>query len=323
MRAWLLIAALAACGDELPVGLELPVAANVTIVAHQDDDLLFMQPDLTELVEARAGLLNVYVTAGDGGADARAGITIAGARSEGLLKAYAQAAGLAPTWACGWIELAGHAAQHCRLDEANVSLVFLAYPDGGKEGEQPASLLRLWEGKALGGTTIALVPATYDRPGLIAAVGEIIATAKPRTIRTLEVAATHGRDHSDHMLVGALALLAAADVQSTAELISYRGYSTENEPATLIDPLFDRSVNLLSHYAACATGCATCGFACRTVIGPHATWLRRRYAVGMRPSARGALRIGGMCAGMSGDGSPNVAPCSATPMRWELTPTGV
>ena len=32
----------------------------------------------------------------------------------------------------------------------------------------------------------------------------------PTTIRTLEIAGTHGRDHSDHMIVGALALLATA-----------------------------------------------------------------------------------------------------------------
>lgn len=77
-RLALVLCALAACGGEtFPVGPALPIAANVTVLAHQDDDLLFMQPDLTDLVEARAGLLNVYVTAGDGGTPVRAPIRCA------------------------------------------------------------------------------------------------------------------------------------------------------------------------------------------------------------------------------------------------------
>ncbi|MBL0220200.1 MAG: VCBS repeat-containing protein [Myxococcales bacterium] len=338
-RLALVLCALAACGGEtFPVGPALPIAANVTVLAHQDDDLLFMQPDLTDLVEARAGLLNVYVTAGDGGTPVRApdplrppapgqsrapdGIETAQYRYEGLTKAYAQAAGLASTWTCGWIEIAGHPAEHCRLDEANVSLVFLAYPDGGKEGEAPDSLLHLWDGTSSGADTISLRTTHYDQASLIATVAEVITTAQPQTIRTLEISATHGRDHSDHMLVGALTTLAAAAAGSQAALIAYRGYDIEEEPETLIDDLYDRSVNLLAHYDACATGCSTCGTACPAISPSHAIWLRRRYAVGMRRTAAGVLRGGGMCVGINTDGTPTFGPCPVKPTHWELTADG-
>ncbi|CAN5920819.1 hypothetical protein BH11MYX3_BH11MYX3_36400 [soil metagenome] len=338
-RIAVLVLALAACGqDTFPVGPPLPIAANLTIVAHQDDDLLFMQPDLTDLVEARAGLLNVYVTAGDAGRPALGtdplqasgpgqhrrldGVEYADARYLGLTKAYAQAAGLASNWTCGWIEIAGHSAEHCRLEDADVSLVFLGYPDGGKEGQEPNSLLHLWEGSSSGAETVSVRPTHYDRDALIETVAEVITTAQPRTIRTLEIAATHGRDHSDHMLVGALAVLATAAADTHAELISYRGYSIEEEPETLVEDLFPRSANPVAHHVACATGCAECGTACSTISDSDVAWLHRRYAIGTRRTAAGALRGGGMCVGLNVDGAPTFAACPAQPTRWELTAEG-
>lgn len=326
MRPWPLVLLLAAaCGDEEPVpdGPPLGPAANVTIVAHQDDDLIFMQPDVTDVVEVRAGLLAVYVTAGEGSKTGDDAIDTAGKRDAGLRAAYAEAAGVDATWACGFIDIAGHAAEHCRLDEANVSLVFLGYPDGGKEGERTNSLLHLWEGTTLGAETVAKKRARYDQAGLIATIAEILTTAQPTTIRTLEIASTHGRDHSDHMLVGALAVLGTAAARSTAQLIAYRGYATADEPESLIDPLYDRSMNLVAHYDACATGCSACGTACPTIGDIHETWLRRRYAVATRPGARGLLRTGDVCAGISTDGAPTSAACGPSSTRWELTRDGV
>lgn len=324
MRRFVILGlALAACNEGPIAGPELPSAPNLTVIAHQDDDLLFMQPDLTDLVEDRVGLVNVYVTAGNGRSTGSAAAEAASRRYDGLLKAYAQAAGLVPDWACGVIEIAGHGAEHCRLEGANVSLVFLGYPDGGKYGEMADSLLHAWEGSSYGATTIGLRPTRYDQGSLIETVAEVITTVKPTTIRTLEIAATHGRDHSDHMIVGALALLGTAAAHSQAELIAYRGYGTEEEPENLTDTLFDRSANLVAHYDACATGCAECGLACVSISSAHTVWLHRRYAVGMRRTAAGVLRRDGLCASANADGPPQLGPCGAQPTRWELTADGL
>lgn len=320
-RLLLLGLALAACNEGPQLGPELPRAPNLAVVAHQDDDLLFMQPDLTDLVEDRAGLVNVYVTAGNGRTHGDRAITTAADRYDGLLVSYAQAAGLAPDWACGVIDIAGSSAEHCRLEAANLSLVFLGYPDGGKEGEMRDSLLHLWEGRSNGAMTIGLRPTHHDQASLIATVGGIVEAVQPTTIRTLEIAATHGRDHADHMIAGALALLGAAAAQSPAELISYRGYGTEDEDENLIETLFERSANLVSHYEACVTGCAPCGLSCPKIEPAHAVWLRRRYAVGTRRSAAGELRLDGQCASATADGSVQLGACTA-PTRWELAADG-
>ena len=317
MRAALLLL-LVACGDnELLSGEPIGQVANLAIVAHQDDDLLFMQPDELEAFQSGTGTLNVYVTAGNG----TKGVDYSEQRDVGLMAAYAQIAD-GDAWNCGWIEIAGHAAQHCRLDSLNASLVFLNYPDGGKEGEYANSLLHLWEGTIDGADTIARRGGHYDQAGLIATIAEIITDTQPATIRTLEVAATHGRDHSDHMLVGALAVLAAARTTTTAQLISYRGYDTESEPENVIDPFYARSLDALAHYEACVDGGAPCGMAAPMVDPAHDVWLHRRYGVGFRPVATGVLRLdGGQCASANSDGSLELIGCTGAP-PWSFTPDG-
>src|SRR5580698_10483234 len=129
MLRWVLIAAVfsIACGDnELGAGMPLARTADLVLIAHQDDDLLFMQPDVIEAVRRGDGVTNVYVTAGN----ATKGTAAANIRYQGLKEAYGAAAH-DMDWDCGWIEIDHHAAQHCRLADENVSLVFLGYPDGG------------------------------------------------------------------------------------------------------------------------------------------------------------------------------------------------
>jgi LmbE family N-acetylglucosaminyl deacetylase len=325
MRMWLLsvpaLAALAlgACGDNvLPDGEPLAPATDLTIIAHQDDDLIFLQPDLYDAVQRRTGVTNVYVTAGNG----NHGVDAAEARYGGLMAAYGAIAG-DDDWSCGWIEIAGHAAEHCRLAAEKVSLVFLGYPDGGRHGEVTDSLLHLWEGKVTTVSTIARRPTTYDQRGLIATLAAILDTTAPATLRTLEIASTHGDDHPDHMVVGALATLATAASAQGPELISYRGYDLEHEPANK-GPILARSLGVLAYYEACATGCAPCGEACAVdrIAPSHLTWIGRRYAIGMRRAVAGKLRLGGGCVtAASAGGNAAIGACATAP-TWQLDDRG-
>ena len=317
MRAVLVACALAACGDNaLPDGVPLTPARDLAIVAHQDDDLLFMQPDLVEAVRAGDGVTTVYVTAGN----STHGADFAQQRYAGLREAYFAAAGKG-AWVCGWIDLAGHVAEHCRLDAAKVSLVFLAYPDGIQEGQSPTSLLHLWQGDISGATTVADRTAHYTRDDLIETLAEIERETQPATIRTLEVAATHGDDHSDHMLVGALAVLATSRAQSRAELISYRGYDVDDEQVNKNDAIFNETLPVLEHYEACATGCAPCGQACTTIDPLHVMYLHHRYAVGFRKRIAGQLAYGSGCVTAAIDGSVALDDCAAA-QTWLLDADG-
>jgi len=322
-RPWLLFAlAAAACGDNLlPDGEPLAHASDLTIVAHQDDDLLFIQPDLFEAVQHGTGLTNVYVTAGNG----KRGDDAANPRYEALLRAYGAIVGATRSeWSCGWIEIAGHTAQHCRLAFAGISLVFLAYPDGGLEGKAPNSLLHLWEGKIASASTVSRRPTTYDQRGLIDTLAAIIDLTAPATLRTLEVAATHGTDHADHMIVGALAVLATAASSQDPELVSYRGYNISDEPANMSPALFARSADILGRYEACTRGCAPCGEACAipTLDKVHRDLLHRRYAIGMRTRASGLLRLGDGCMDVTSAGDTAMISDCATVPTWQLDEHG-
>src|ERR1041384_2695938 len=178
---------------------------------------------------------------------------------------------------------AGHAAERCDLPSAELALVFLGYPDGFVSGNHPDSLLRLWEGAIDHADTVAEHPARYDRQGLIDAVGEIIALSRPAIIRTLELSAMHGTDHSDHMLVGALALLAAAPQPHDATTLSYRGYNVNFEPPNIPDAIFNEISLGMRAYEACQIGCAPCGEVCETLPDSrYLGFLHRHYAVATR-----------------------------------------
>jgi LmbE family N-acetylglucosaminyl deacetylase len=328
MRAWWISAALlsllsaTACGDNVfGTGEPLAPAADLAIIAHQDDDLLFMQPDLYDAVQRGNGVTNVYVTAGN----STHGLDYAETRYEGLKSAYAEIGGAhLDDWTCGWIDLAGHAAEHCRLAAANLSLVFLGYPDGGKDGENPTSLLHLWEAKIASATTVARKSATYDQDGLIAALAAVLDATLPATLHTLEVASTHGREHSDHMVVGALAVLATAASAVDPAVISYRGYNIDEQPPNSDPAQFDRDAGALARYEACAAGCAACGGACPIdrIDEQHLAWLQRRYVVGMQRSAAGVLQIDGGCVTITAAGAnASIGDCATAP-TWQLDEHG-
>jgi len=321
MRVWLLVVVVvsaAACGDNRFLdGEPLAAGTDLTIIAHQDDDLLFMQPDLYDAVQRGTGVTNVYVTAGNG----NHGLDVAETRYSGLMQAYGAIVNEdGSDWSCGWIEIAGHAAEHCRLATAKLSLVFLGYPDGGREGAVPDSLLHLWEGKVRAVSTIARKTTTYDQQGLIATLAEIIDTTAPTTLRTLEIASTHGADHPDHMIAGALAVLATAASSQSPELISYRGYNIASEPVNIPPVVFDHVARPLAFYEACTLGCAPCGRACTfdRLAPAHTNWLQHRYAIGLRRAARGQLRLGGGCVTVTGAGDEAaIDDCTGAP-TWTL-----
>src|ERR1700749_873067 len=103
MRLLVVAAVLAAgCGDN-EVGPPLAPSDTVVVVAHQDDDMLFMQPDLGERIAQHFPTTFVSVTAGDNGD----GIPFAQGRIEGSKGSYGLIAGTT-AWNCGWIAIASH-----------------------------------------------------------------------------------------------------------------------------------------------------------------------------------------------------------------------
>jgi len=308
---WLLVATAVGCGDNsAPIGEPLVHARDLTIVAHTEDDLVFMQPDVYERTR-RGGVTNLYLTGGNS----------SGNRGQlGLLAAYSAITG-ANGWQCGWLAIHGHSVEHCRLEQAHLSLIFFGYPEGGVDGSAPDSLLHLWDGTINSTSTIGDVTTRFERDDLIATVTATIDETQPKTIRTLDIGGTHGDDSSDHVITGALALAATAASATNPELVAFRADNTALEPVNVVEPVFARSASILAFYDACTTDCAACGQPCTDVTPIHATSLHRRYAVATRRTGAGELRSEGQCAGANTDGSMTLGDCTA-PQHWELAADG-
>ncbi len=142
--------------------------STVYFVAHPDDSILFMDPDLQQDIDANRCVETVFVTSGDAGQSD----TYWSGREQGAEAAYAELAGVSDSWTTGDAGIAGHPMTRVTLDGApNVSLVFMRLPDGGTDGSGFAStgftsLQQLWSGDLSAISPIDGSPS-YTESGLV------------------------------------------------------------------------------------------------------------------------------------------------------------
>ena len=150
---------------------------------------------------------------------------------EAAMTAYASVTG-SSDWDCGYLTVAGSPVHHCRLRDRPVSMIGLDTADGGLVGQYPESLLHLVEG---GSPTISILGplrgrATVD--SIADSLAEIIVATAPAQIDTLDLAADHGRDHSEPPVHGELrAVGRAARMRYEGPIRWHRGYNVELERA--------------------------------------------------------------------------------------------
>ena len=123
----------------LPISLDMlphtfcPTPTTLNVVAHQDDDLLFMNPDIMHDIAAGRCVRTVYITAGDGGNDSFYWLR----REQGSEAAYSYMAGLDDIWTQRTISLNSHEFITIANPRGNdqISLVFMQLPDGNIWGQ--------------------------------------------------------------------------------------------------------------------------------------------------------------------------------------------
>ncbi len=204
------------------------VGGAMQVVAHEDDDLIFQNPDILHDIDAGRCVRTVFVTAGD----AAQGELYWKSRENGSRAAYARMAGVANTWTTTDAGVPGHAVRLQTLIGApQVSLVFMRLPDGDRTGaglvvHEHESLRRLWQGQI---ASIGAVDGStrYTEAGLRTALAELMDMFEPTTVRTLDwtIAFGHG-DHADHTATALLTRAASLDYPSGHTLLAYGGYPT-------------------------------------------------------------------------------------------------
>ena len=232
--AWALVATAAiVAGSTMTAPTRADAASSclggaLQIVAHEDDDLLFQNPDVLRDVRAGRCVRTVFVTAGD----AAQGESYWKSREDGSKAAYAQMAGVANAWTVEDAEVAQQPVRRVTLRRApTISLVFMRLPDGNRRGTGMAnhrfeSLKRLWEGSI---TSISAVDgtATYTGTSLRAALVELMSDFQPTTVRTQDWTAPFGKgDSADHVATAQYVRAADSYVAQAHTLVAYGGYPT-------------------------------------------------------------------------------------------------
>jgi len=254
------LAAAIACKRKAAKGtLPSPVtASHVQVVPHEDDDLLFMNPDLQIAIASGAPVTTVYLTAGEAdGDDAAALAAYAAERQKGARAAYAMMAGVADAWKAEGLAIdTDHQVELFTLQaKPHIQLVFIDLPDdadhlssGGKHG-----LVRLEHDAATLSTLVPdhaaiAKPASYTAAALVAVLVKLFERAKPTVIRALDQAPDRRyvadpqwqrfHDHGDHIASAKLvdrAVRAYCSQHHDAEVVvvNYRCYNLAEVAANL------------------------------------------------------------------------------------------
>ncbi|SFS95649.1 PIG-L family deacetylase [Saccharopolyspora flava] len=236
-----------------------PRPSHLQVVAHPDDDMLFMSPDVALALRSRARVTTVFLTAGE--SDVRPPADYAASRQAGTRAAFAAMAGAADDWTRSALDLpGGRRAELQRLRERpEVALVFLALPDDNDPDSRHA-LSRLWRDPAHHVPTVpatgSVVPATaHDRDSVIAALRRIVAEFAPTLVRTQDPrpdpryqgqwGAAH--DHPDHV---ATARFTETALRGTdLPLLHYRDYNVADAPPNLPERVVAAKRAVFARYA--------------------------------------------------------------------------
>lgn len=208
-------------------------AGDMIVVAHQDDDLLFMNPTIAGLIAGPAPVTAIYLTAGDAGRDE----TYWSGRELGQKHAYAEMAGSdVSDWVDETVQLTVNAQQYqiassYLSDDPDVRLYFLRLPDGfgaghGSERYGNQSLEHLLDGD-IDQITAVDGSATYTVHQLTAVMTALIDLHGPERLHIQDHTSDHaGIEHSDHLATAEFASVAAAAATDPLSVISYHGYAT-------------------------------------------------------------------------------------------------
>ncbi|MER5777170.1 PIG-L family deacetylase [Streptomyces sp. NPDC002039] len=276
--------------DSRPAGVGATVGAAdlpdpgrvLQVVAHPDDDLYFMNPDLQYSIAAGHPVTTVYLTSGEAdGVNGRAGKVAttrpnkpayAEARQNGIRSAYAKMAtgDLGSAWKRTVVPTkgGGHAEVDILVAKPEVNLVWLQMRESNNVyADVPESLHALWDGKAtrLGSVLASGSPVkqgfAYTKDQVVQTLVGVLERYKPTTIRSQDP--TPGRliankkyaDHQDHFYGARFVQMAAAayakDVKDRPHfgVQNYLGYFNGSLPSTLDPNEAQAKLDILHAYA--------------------------------------------------------------------------
>lgn len=220
-------------------GAASQVITTLSFSGHEDDDLLFMNPDIASDVQAGYNVWVVYLTAGDipyRPGKSYGGMEYANMRIEGERAAYARAAGVPNVWTFQQMTFAGHPVATNYLNGTNVHLVFTFIHAAAGPEDNCGDLYRMLQDWNYVAQPIDGRPS-YNRITFISMLSALIGYVQPDYVRTQSTIGHRDPivDHVDHV-AGAI-LAADADVDglnnTSVSRYEYTGYDSTEYPETI------------------------------------------------------------------------------------------
>ncbi|MFM0346973.1 PIG-L family deacetylase [Paraburkholderia sp. RL17-347-BIC-D] len=253
----------------------------VTVVAHLDDDLLFVDPAISERLDAGWCITTVHLIGGANGGD----FAYVQTRERASRLAYARMAGVPDEWLESNVTIAGKLVHQMVLKaRPQVRLVELRLPGGAvRGGRVPLGLL--WEQHA----TISTYPMNadgsvrvkYDRDALSATLKVILAQAT--LIYTLNPDTVPFIEHPDHIYSARITRHVAQTLGKGVPIVYHVTYPTGGWPGNLPAAEVQRKRDIVASYFSID------GSESSHVFGEFqwdGNWISRRYAFADRSDRR-------------------------------------
>jgi len=305
----------AAASAAAPTLAECHGIKDLAFVAHLDDDLLFMNPDIASNIQAGGCVQVVYLTASDAGE----GEGYMLGRERGVRAAYAYMARQPDLWKEDTVQVGTyHVARFALQGNPHVQLWHMRLKDPWL-GRGWGSLTPLSQAESIAGQTADTLGPYHDvytRADLVRTLAAIIGSYGPTTVRhlddTISVPYTKlcwrcaGHGHPDHIASARLVREAIAQTPGNYAETGYIDYPSQEREANLADAEIASKSEIFRQYAWNDYHYCAGPQGCQEPAGPAAAWVRRSYYVSRHdvapelfPDPQGGLMV--FAAGESND----------------------
>ncbi len=271
--------------DQLPNANCLGRPTVMNVVAHQDDDLLFLNPDLQHEIQAGDCVHTVFLTAGNDGQGRPYWLS----RQLGAEAAYNTMIGTRSVWVQRTVKLTDNEYITVANPSGNqrVSLIFMNLPDGYIDGRgfpmsDYKSLAKLQSG-AIASIQTVDGQSSYTATQLVKALVQLMELYRPSEIHTqADLTGVPDPDHSDHTTTSKFTLAAATAYdqeeflgQVVTPLKRYIGYPIQAYPANVSGADLAEKRAAFFAYGQFDGGVCTTVAACQTTT--YGLYLERQY----------------------------------------------
>lgn len=274
---------------------------NLVFVAHQDDDLLFMNPDIDQVIDAGGCVQTVYLTAAERGE----GVRYMLGRARGVRAAYALMADSNDNWTETETVYGGkHQARFSLNANPRVVLVHMRLEDPWL-GKGWGSLTPLSRTESIAGTSAKALGSyseSYTRADLVATLAAIIADYGPTVIRHMDDSISIpytslcwrciGHDHPDHIASARLVRDAIRMAPGDYAEAAYVDYPTQERGVNLTAAEIAAKTNAFKRYAQDDYQYCPDPRQCNEPAGTAAAWVGRTYYVVRRNESPALIKTG-------------------------------